>query len=118
MNDPSAPWRHFGPNSGCKIIKNEPGAPPRLLHNSTGQFALSAEGKVYCLVVDYQSLGSKQEQLAGPPRNCVGGAYQEANFNYHLYVLPEGVTVGGVRTVRAPSYDLDIRYEEQCPKLP
>lgn len=118
-NDQSAPWHHFGAEDRCKLLENVPGAPPRLLYNPSGQFAVSAEGKVHCLVVDYQrSLGMKKEKLEGPPGNCVGGAYPATQVNYHLYVLPEGVPVGGERTVRVPYYDLDIRYEEECPMVP
>lgn len=118
-NDQSAPWHHFGPEDRCKLLENVPGAPPRLLYNPSEQFAVSAEGKIHCLVVDHQgSLGLKKEKLEGRPRNCVGGAYPTREVNYHLYVLPEGVPVGGERTVQVPYYDLDIRYEEECPQVP
>lgn len=119
MNDQSAPWRHFGAEERCKLLENVPGAPPRLLYNPSDKFAVSADGKVQCLLVDYQgSLGIKKEKLAGQPRNCMGGAQPATQPTYHLYVLPEGVPVGGWRTVPVSYYDLDISYEEQCPMVP
>ncbi len=117
-NDPSTPWRNFGPEVRCKLLENLPGAPPRLLFNPGGVFVVSADGRVHCLVVDYQELGTKKESIAGLPPDCGGGAYRETEVNHHLYVVPEGVPVGEARTVRIPYYDLDIRYEGKCTPVP
>lgn len=117
-NDPSTPWHDFGPEIRCKLLENLPGAPSRLLFNLGGAFAVSADGKVHCLLVDYQELGTKKETLAGLPPDCGGGAYRETEADPHLYVVPDGVSVGDARTVRVPSYALDIRYEAKCTPVP
>lgn len=117
-NDPSTPWHGFGPEVRCKLLENLPDAPPRLLFSPSGQFVVSVDGKVRCLLVDYQDLGKKKETLEGIPQSCGGGAYRETEVNHHLYVVPEGVPVGDARTVRVPYYELDLRYEKQCPPVP
>lgn len=114
----SVSWNKFGPEDYCKILENYPGAPPRLLFGGTGHFGVAADGKLYCVAAELQTLGSKRESVEGTSPSCMGGAYQERAVSYGLFVLPEGVTVGGARTVRVPFYDLDLRYEEQCPMVP
>lgn len=117
-NDPSTPWHGFGPEVRCKLLQNLPGAPPRLLFNPGGVFAVSADGKVRCVLMEYQELSPKKETIAGLPPDCGGGAYREAEVNHHLYVIPEGVPVGEAQSVRVPYHELDIRYETKCTPVP
>ena len=116
----AAPRIDFAPQTACRIVEAKEPAAPRLLYGLSGEFAVSADGVLHCLQVDLQSLGLKVVNLDGHPSNCPGGAFQqtESPRGSSLYVVPAGVSIGDMRTLRVPYYDVDYRYKETCPQVP
>jgi hypothetical protein len=121
--------------TGCPSVeKAEPDSPrplhktgetkvsdaPQLVFHGGGEFVVSADGVLHCLMVEPQSLGMKEVPVDGHQPNCSGGAYQktEPPRIMFLYKIPAGVQLGKSLALRVPSYDIVYRYKESCPPLP
>ena len=102
----------------CQFVGSPDDDGRRFFYSVSGEFGMSADGTLHCLMIDQPVLGSKDVDIDGPPPYCTGGAFQPTVPVSLLFEVPPGMKVGAVKRLSAPAYNVAHHYKESCPPLP